>query len=629
MALDATKLGIFFSMGEGDQIYSFRNSCDFLQGLSKNAEWPEESRDKINEYIKAFDTIKRYGLEDEGPKPSEEEVNKAAAIIDDSQKILSSKADNDRTVYQCMMDQYRKILKKQRPNESDQKLETRFQRYSQQAENNLQNTFNLLGVNCDLQRAKQLNPQIAIPIEQDQKAEIPPEPVLEANDPAPAEPLFVPKPTVRKTAAKWIEDTRRPETLYKEVNGRKVVDYDHVVRIMAARHYAQSVRKSGEKLVSTTIKEKDLDKQAKHLKTLPHFNDFIESLKDPAKQKKMLNAIGKGHCGGLDDMFKDYLRNLPAGQLENTPELKRYMPTAKERIEALKKQTGQLGRIPTDPIEKKEYLKKKATAAAEIVQLRNLVQAERKKKSTLDVKIPVDPENSLQTGTNKLVNDNEAYKALCSDDTQQLLQEGHGGEMTILLRDKMRMCQQTGNKMGDDACRILKHNTYEGRMEELREEAGRIPGLLDSQDEISALKTIDRSKEMLGQYFSYNSDFIGKDGWIPNMDEMLHKDIPWSKMNNRFQTVKNFEPYKVFANDIDIENIEYTKDLMGEMAEMGQKPFFNKRIGEYGNYKKNEQDELEKQKALEEFMKKNTKTKHKIDYDEEFEQGIGGEGIGL
>ena len=618
MAFNAGQLNIFFSIGSDEQIDTVRNACGFLKDLSEGATWPEASRDKIEEYVKAFDTVKRYGSADEENKPSEEEVDKAMQVIAGSEQFLSSDAGDGRTVYQCMMDQYKQVLRKRYPKESEERFEGRFKRYSSGAEGALRETFKLLEVNCDLEKAKGLKKEDEIQAGQ----------ALEEEPPVQlAEAVYIPKapaPSVRKTADKWIEDFRKPESLYKIVDGRKTVDFDKVVKIMAARHAAGSVRGSAEKLVTTNIREKDLDKRAADLKKLPHFNDFLESLKDPAKQRKMLSAIGKGHCGGLDDMFTEYLKNLPAGQLENTPELERYMPTAKDRIEALQNQTKQLGRTPAD-------LKKKATAAAEIVQLRNLVQAERKKKSTLDVKIPVcsakepaDPRENLQAGIGKLIEDEAAYGALCSDDAQGLLREGHGGEMTILLRDKMRASQLTQQKMGPDACRILKHNTYEGRMEELREEAGKIPGLLDKQDEITALDTIDHSKEMLGQYFCYNSDFIGKNGWISDMDEMLHKDIPWGKMNNRFKTVKNFEAYKVFADDMN--DIESTKDLMKEMNETGQKGFFNKRLKQYSNYKAQEAADLQKQKELEEYLKKQKHTERKISFDDN-EPEMGGGGI--
>ena len=626
MALDAVRLGIFFKMSVQEDIDTFRGSCAFLQSLLQGAEWPEKSRDKINEYIKAFDTVNRYGQDDEDLRPGKEEIDHAAAILSDSGKFLSSDAGDGRTVYQCMMDQYRNVLKQRYPAARPEKLEKRFQDYSKAAERDLQKTFSLLDIDCDLQAAKQLKAKANDPLEQ---APIEQDPLGQApiENPPPAEPLFVPKPFVRKTAAKWIEDIRKPENLFKQVDGAMTVDYDQVVKIMAARHYAESVRGDAAKLDSTSIKDKELDKRADQLKTLPHFKDFLESLKDPAKQRKMLSAIGKGHCGGLDDMFTAYLKELPAGQLENVPELKRYMPTAKDRIEALKKQTGRLGAVPGDADAQREHFRKKAAAAAEIVQLRNLVQAERKKKSTLDVKIPVDSQNSLKAGVNTLIRDPAALKALGSDDTQELLQKGHGGEMTILLRDKMREAQKTGNhRMGREARRILKHNTYEGRMEELREEAGKIPALLDSQNEIEAEETIERSKEMLGQYFAYNSDFYDKQGRIPNAEELLRKDIPWEKMNKRFKNVSNLDTYKLFADNMDLEG---TRKIMKEMSETEQQAFFTRRAEQYNQYKKNEQDEIRKQEAFEKYMEKRNNGKHLIDFEEDNVQEIGGGGIGL
>ncbi len=97
-------------------------------------------------------------------------------------------------------------------------------------------------------------------------------------------------------------------------------------------------------------------------------------------------------------------------------------------------------------------------------------------------------------------------------------------------------------------------------------------------------------------------------------------------MNNRFKTVKNSEAYKVFADDMN--DIESTKDLMKEMNETGQKGFFNKRLKQYSNYKAQEAADLQKQKELEEYLKKQKNTERKISFDDN-EPEMGGGGIGF
>ncbi len=69
-----------------------------MKDLSENATWPEANRGKIEEYLNAFDTVNRYGSEDEENKPGEEEVNKAMQVIAGSEQFLSSDAGNGRTV---------------------------------------------------------------------------------------------------------------------------------------------------------------------------------------------------------------------------------------------------------------------------------------------------------------------------------------------------------------------------------------------------------------------------------------------------------------------------------------------------------------------------------------------------
>lgn len=110
---------------------------------------------------------------------------------------------------------------------------------------------------------------------------------------------------------------------------------------------------------------------------------------DPKAMEKAVSAAKSGHGGALDDLFRKHVKELPAGSLSNNPLLARYMPTVKERIEFL--QTH----LPEDTGKVDKYV-------AEIIALRNLVHAERGKKSSLDKPIPTDPESSLQVNAKSL-----------------------------------------------------------------------------------------------------------------------------------------------------------------------------------------------------------------------------------
>ena len=71
--------------------------------------------------------------------------------------------------------------------------------------------------------------------------------------------------------------------------------------------------------------------------------------------------------GLLDDEFRKFLRERPAGQLENDPELKRWMPTVKQRVEQLQKQAARVQKEKKVPY----------AEAAEILLLRKVADVRR------------------------------------------------------------------------------------------------------------------------------------------------------------------------------------------------------------------------------------------------------------
>ena len=107
---------------------------------------------------------------------------------------------------------------------------------------------------------------------------------------------------------------------------------------MAARMLANSKRGKAKRLKETRLTEEQIKAKAKELMENGLFGRFIQSLRDNGqKRAKAEAAVGAGHCGGLDDMFKDFLLKLPAGELKNEKLLDRYMPTAKDRIAELQR----------------------------------------------------------------------------------------------------------------------------------------------------------------------------------------------------------------------------------------------------------------------------------------------------
>ena len=151
----------------------------------------------------------------------------------------------------------------------------------------------------------------------------------------------------------------------------------------------------------------------------PEFKKFMETLRnDPQKMATaMKHANSTGHGGALEDMFREYLLNKPAGELTNDPLLARYMPTALDRIEVLQNQA-------------KAALKEGKTpekAMAEIAVVRDFVRATQNSKETLKVKIPAN--GKLQEETNTLANSNFMKECAKKPNITNLIKEGHGGKM--------------------------------------------------------------------------------------------------------------------------------------------------------------------------------------------------------
>ena len=223
---------------------------------------------------------------------------------------------------------------------------------------------------------------------------------------------------------------------------------DNVFRIMAARQLADSDRGSSEKLKRTTFTNDELESRVEEMKKDRIFKAFARAVAGDRKlYNKVISAASSksGHGGKLDDIYKDFVKNLPAGQLCNSKINERYMPTVKERIEVLqnKAKTGK---------------EKFENAAAEIVVLRNLSRAEIGKVKTLEKKIPCFEQDSLAYESTKL-SQKKYFTGFFQENSNasKLLLKGHGGDMLQYIRDNF-----------DDALSVYEVREY-NEIEELRE----------------------------------------------------------------------------------------------------------------------------------------------------------------
>ena len=226
-----------------------------------------------------------------------------------------------------------------------------------------------------------------------------------------------------KTASAWIKRLRS-KNLYtvNAATQAKELDLRTIAYIMAARDLANSVRGSKTKLLEKTLTMAEIKARAAELGKQPDFTSFIAKLKnDETMRRNAVSAVGSGHGGGLDDMFKAYLAQKEPGELPTHPDLQRWMPSALQRIEGLQAQlkTGKLD----------EFQARKRVA--EIIAARKQMEARRagalqhadkRLNRKLDPAKLKEKAETLET----------CLKMLSSDQNQQLIrkaQDGHGGAM--------------------------------------------------------------------------------------------------------------------------------------------------------------------------------------------------------
>ena len=201
-----------------------------------------------------------------------------------------------------------------------------------------------------------------------------------------------------------------------------------ITKIMATRMNVNSVLGKGKSLDVWTSSA-SVEKTEQKLLGNQHFREFLSTLaQDPKKVKLALSAARSGHGGGLDKMFTAYLKTRPAGQLQNSPDLKRYMPTVKSRIEFLQNKAAE------------SYNKNRKAPVpeiAEIVALRYLSTSKTTQKPILDAKIPAN--NELTERVAKYVK-SAKFSARCeSPAILNYVRKGHGEVMQKNMLDMVKL----------------------------------------------------------------------------------------------------------------------------------------------------------------------------------------------
>ena len=226
-----------------------------------------------------------------------------------------------------------------------------------------------------------------------------------------------------KTAASWIEEHKAE--LANRIRGNQRGDNypaADIARIFAARELSNSVR--GKKsTLGESISDYKINKRAAEIMENKSFKDFAAKLSKGENLSKVEAIFKKTHSHGgeLDDMFRDYLTKRPAGELENDPKLKRWMPTVKQRVEFLQSEAAKVQKENKTPYKE----------AAEILLLRQAAEVKRGGKG-LEANVPVIGEKgvtSLQASVKNYTNDAKFKTAFDQPDVKKYILSGHGGEM--------------------------------------------------------------------------------------------------------------------------------------------------------------------------------------------------------
>ena len=298
---------------------------------------------------------------------------------------------------------------------------------------------------------------------------------------------------------------------------------EFLTKIMMARLLVNSGRDQISTLKKPVVRF-ELENKVKDMLERPgHFKDFMELLdKNPKMMDKAMKAAGTGHGGGLDDMFRGYLKTRPAGELHTDPMLERYMPTAKERIEMLQNQAKEM--VKKDPMANIDK------QVIEIVAIRNAVQAHRDKKSSLEVKLPTREDWDLAGQVQALNESNEMKFAIANHDAQKLIGKGHGGAMVDLLRKGAYEDKEPSDfNLGD---RILSEGTFAGRQIRNQRKALELQEKLEklsqkpNENEEAIFETMKESRELIAESIALINYMEQKD----IKEQKQFENIPWNSV---------------------------------------------------------------------------------------------------
>ena len=182
-------------------------------------------------------------------------------------------------------------------------------------------------------------------------------------------------PEEAQSASRWIKKIRRDELFTTDPEtGNKKLSIRALSRILAVRLLADSVRHDKARLLEKQLTDQQIRAGITELTKCEEFRGFISKLEgSDALKREAISVVGKGHGGGLDDMFGRYLaETAKPGELLCSDAARRWAPTAIQRIEAMQKLLREDGANP-----QKMQTAEKRRCLAEIIAAREMVDARR------------------------------------------------------------------------------------------------------------------------------------------------------------------------------------------------------------------------------------------------------------
>ena len=367
-----------------------------------------------------------------------------------------------------------------------------------------------------------------------------------------------------KSAEKWLEDFRKNGVFKRRApDGSLKYDIAQVANVMAVRMLTNAEGSGKSKLQGKYLTAAEIQAKAAELKQDPVYQAFAAKLKsDPKTAKETIAAIKSGSGGGLDKIFKDHVKTLPAGELSNSPLLSRYMPTVKERIEILQ------GRA-------KKNQDPRDRTAAEIIVLRNLAGADRGHKKSLDQTIPTRYYN-IKQDIDVLSND-KTFQALTTSKKNRigdLALKGHGGALAERIRkyDKKEFKNTQRHPLPALTRKILNRNTVGERFKQLRREAAKLQKQIKAKGpKGDTAAEMSRAREIFGEYLALDS--MTRDSKTKRfMTKKLNQDVPWDKLAKRTDKVINDPVFnrladKMGENMLDsVVNIRNHEDFIAKIT---------------------------------------------------------------